>query len=126
MQILGSQVLVKVVKNKVSPPFKTAEFELEFGKGICKQAEILDLSIKHKFISKAGSFYNYNGKHYHGKDALKNFLVENYNVLEELTQKLREKLLSAEAEAEAEETNVTEEVLSPDSTDEEVAAAAEA
>jgi len=125
MQTLGSQVLVKVVKNKLAPPFRTAQFELEFGKGICKEAEILDLSLKHKFISKSGSFYNYNGQNFHGKDALKKFLAENYGAQEELLLKLREKLLNAETEADLTDGDLVEEVVSLDSTDE-VAATAEA
>lgn len=119
MQTVGSQVLVKVVKNKVAPPFKTAQFEIEFGKGICREAEVLELSLKHKLISKSGSFYNYNGQNFHGKDAFKKFLATNPSVLEELILKLREKLLIADGD-------VTE-VVSPYSTDEENAdSAAEA
>lgn len=129
MQTLGSQILVKVVKNKLAPPFKSAQFELEFGKGISREAEILELSLKHKFISKAGSFYNYNGQTFHGKDAIKRFLTENYGAQEELVMKLREKLYSGtETEADAERANgdVTEEIVSPESTDEEAVTAAEA
>ncbi|KAF7806733.1 DNA repair protein recA-like protein 3, mitochondrial-like [Senna tora] len=124
-ETLGSQVLVKVVKNKLAPPFKTAQFELEFGKGISKEAEILDLSLKHKFISKSGSFYNHKGQNFHGKDALKKFLAENPSAQEELILKLREKLLNSDTEGELTDGDVTE-VVSADSTDEEVAAAAEA
>ncbi|AES65456.1 putative DNA recombination and repair protein RecA [Medicago truncatula] len=128
-ETVGSQVLVKVVKNKHAPPFKTAQFELEFGKGICREAEIIELSIKHKFIKKSGSFYEYNGKNYHGKDALKSHLI-NGDGLQDLTTKLREKLLNAETETVSESQemvgDVTEEMLSPDSTDEETAVVAEA
>ncbi|KAI9112592.1 hypothetical protein K1719_016515 [Acacia pycnantha] len=123
-EAVGSQILVKVVKNKLAPPFKTAQFELEFGKGICREAEVIDLSLKHKFISKSGSFYNYNGKNFHGKDALKKFLASNPSVQEELILKLREKLLLS-AEKEAEVTD-EDEVVSPYSTDEEAAAIAAA
>ncbi|XP_054820495.1 DNA repair protein recA homolog 3, mitochondrial-like [Prosopis cineraria] len=121
-ETLGSQLLVKVVKNKLAPPFKTAQFELEFGKGISREAEIIDLSLKHKFISKSCSFFNYNGQNFHGKDALKKFLAGNPSELEELTLKLREKLLTAEKEAGVTDGDVTE-VASPYSTDEEAAAA---
>ncbi|CAJ2638026.1 unnamed protein product [Trifolium pratense] len=125
-EILGSQVLVKVVKNKHAPPFKTAQFELEFGKGICREAEIIELSIKHKFIKKSGSFYEYNGKNFHGKEALKNHLI-NSDGLQELTTKLREKLLNAESETDLEQQaidgDITEETLSHD---EEAAIVAEA
>ncbi|RDX81935.1 DNA repair protein recA-like 3, mitochondrial, partial [Mucuna pruriens] len=128
-ETLGSQVLVKIVKNKHAPPFKTAQFELEFGKGISKEAEIIELSIKYKIIKKNGSFYEYNGQNFHGKDALKRFLADGDGV-QELATKLREKILSADPEPvpEVQEMigDITEEMASPDSTDEEAAAAVEA
>ena len=126
---MGSEVIVKVVKNKLAPPFKSAQFELEFGKGINRVAEIIELSVKHKLISKAGAFYHYNGQTFHGKDAIKMFLVKNHEVQEELTMKLREKLSAEtenEPEAEATSGDVTVEVESLDSTDEEAVTAAEA
>lgn len=128
MQTLGSQILVKVVKNKHAPPFKTAQFELEFGKGICKEAEVIELSIKHKLIKKSGSFYEYNGKNFHGKEALKNHLISSDGV-QVLTTKLREKLLNADTEAVSDSEvivgDVPEEILSSDSTDEEATVVAE-
>ena len=130
MQTLGSQISVKVVKNKLAPPFKTAQFELEFGKGISREAEIIDLSLKHKFISKAGAFYNYEGRNFQGKDAFKRFLAENPSTLEQLSSKLREKLQYAEKEKEtgkeAANGDSVEEIVTSDSTDEEAATAAEA
>ncbi|KAJ1439866.1 P-loop containing nucleoside triphosphate hydrolase [Sesbania bispinosa] len=128
-ETLGSQVHVKVVKNKHAPPFKTAQFELQFGKGICREAEVIELSLKYKLIKKSGSFYEYNGRNFHGKDALKRFLAEGDSVLE-LTTKLREKLLNDEIEMVPEAQvmigDVTEEMVLPDSTDEEAAAAVHA
>lgn len=94
-ETVGSQVLVKIVKNKLAPPFRTAQFELEFGKGICRDTEIIDLGLKHKFISKSGTHYSYNGQSFHGKDTLKRFLNEHENAREEFIVKLREKLLNA-------------------------------
>ena len=128
VQILGSQVLVKVVKNKLVPPFKIAEFELQFGKGICKETEIIDLSVKNKLISKAGAMFYYNEQSFRGKDALKNFLAENQSALEELEMKLREKLLNAETEKMWNVINgdVREAIATVDSTDEEAAAIVEA
>lgn len=130
IQILGSQVLVKVVKNKLAPPFKTAGFELQFGKGINRESEMIDLSVKHKLISKSGAFYYFNDQNFHGKDALKSFLVENSSALEELQMKLREKLLAAETEkvqdSDVVSGDVTEETTTLDSTDEEAAAVVEA
>ncbi|KAK1354911.1 DNA repair protein recA-like [Heracleum sosnowskyi] len=129
-ETVGSQVTVKIVKNKHAPPFRTAEFELEFGKGICQEAEILELGCKHKFITKAGTaYYNLNGKSFCGKDAIKRFLAENQDAKEELMMKLREKLTDSARHKESEETesvqeNPTDNIIS-DITDEEVIAAAE-
>lgn len=131
MQTTGSQIAVKIVKNKLAPPFKTAQFELEFGKGISRESEIIDLALKHKFASKAGAMFTYNDRNFRGKEAFKQFLVENESVREELMMKLKEKLLvdHKEQETAATDEDSTEETvstISPDSTDEEAAAAVEA
>ncbi|XP_057498283.1 DNA repair protein recA homolog 3, mitochondrial-like [Actinidia eriantha] len=126
----GSQVLVKIVKNKHAPPFKIAQFELEFGKGICLESEITELGCKHKFITKVGgAVYSMNGQSFRGKDAIKQYLAENANAKEELMTKLREKLLGFEVDKEKEsdiDGDPAEEIISPDSPDEEVISAAEA
>ncbi|MBA0699953.1 hypothetical protein Goari_001544 [Gossypium aridum] len=129
-ETIGSQVLVKVVKNKHAPPFKTAEFELEFGKGICREGEIIDLATKHKFVTKAGSFYTFNDQKIHGKEAFKSFLVQNESAREELATKLREKLLEVENKKERQgdisDGDASEEIISSDTTDEEAVTAIEA
>lgn len=130
-ETIGSQIAVKIVKNKLAPPFKTAQFELEFGKGISRESEIIDLALKHKFASKAGAMFTYNDQNFRGKEAFKQFLVENESVREELMMKLKEKLLvdHKEPETAATDEDSTEETvstISPDSTDEEAAAAVEA
>ncbi|TYI48239.1 hypothetical protein E1A91_D13G233100v1 [Gossypium mustelinum] len=129
-ETIGSQVLVKVVKNKHAPPFKTAEFELEFGKGICREGEIINLATKHKFVTKAGSFYTFNDQKIHGKEAFKNFLVQNESEREELATKLREKLLEVENKKERQgdisDGDASEEIISTDTTDEEAVTAIEA
>ncbi|KAL5572464.1 hypothetical protein UlMin_022061 [Ulmus minor] len=128
-EILGSQILVKIVKNKLAPPFKTAQFELEFGKGICRISELIEFGTKFKFISKNGGYYNINGQTYHGKDAFKKFLSENDIVREELTMKIREKLCDPVAEkeqgAESPDEGSAEETVTSDSTDDEPVAAVE-
>ncbi|ONH97748.1 hypothetical protein PRUPE_7G207400 [Prunus persica] len=121
-QTLGSQVQVKIVKNKLAPPFRTVHIELEFGKGICRESEIIELGVKNKFVTKSGSHYNLNGQNFHGKDALKRFLAENNTAMEELTTKLREKLVDVVTDNEA-ETEPMEEIVSPDSTDEDAVTA---
>ncbi|XVE97976.1 hypothetical protein REPUB_Repub03eG0065300 [Reevesia pubescens] len=129
-ETVGSQVRVKIVKNKLAPPFKIAEFELEFGKGISREGEIIELATKYKFVTKAGSFYTFNDQKLHGKDAFKNFLAENESAREELVMKLREKLLEAESKKERQtdilDGDTSEETVSPDTTDEEAVSAIEA
>ena len=93
-EVIGSQTRVKVVKNKVAPPFKQAEFEILYGKGICKLGEIIDYSVKLGFIEKSGTWYSYLGnKLGQGKDNVKNFLNSNMNIAIELEQKIRETML---------------------------------
>ncbi|KAH6779095.1 recA DNA recombination family protein [Perilla frutescens var. hirtella] len=131
-EITGSQVAVKIVKNKLAPPFKTAEFELEFGKGINRESELIDLGCKHKLITKAGSFLKMNDRHFHGQDALKRHLRENGSARDELERKLRDKLMHMEAQHE-DESNAgalegcnIEEIVASDATDEDAVVAAEA
>lgn len=81
------------MKNKHAPPFRNAEFELEFGKGICRETELIDLGCKHKFIKKAGAYLYMNDQTFHGKDFLKKYLSENESAREELVKKLTDKLM---------------------------------
>lgn len=92
-ETFGSQILVKVVKNKLAPPFKTAEFEIEFGRGISCEAEILDLGCTHDVITKSGNFYRLNGENFNGKEKAKKYLRENDQIRYELMSKLKQKLL---------------------------------
>ncbi|XP_039119816.1 DNA repair protein recA homolog 3, mitochondrial isoform X2 [Dioscorea cayenensis subsp. rotundata] len=128
-ETVGSQVLVKIVKNKHAPPFKTAQFELEFGKGICRDSEIIELGCKHKLITKGGGgYYNLNGQNLRGKDAVKRYFTENEDAREELIMKLREKLMHPEKENKAERDSLTPDAITSDTTttDEEVVTAVEA
>ena len=84
-QILGNQVRVKVVKNKVAPPFRKAEFEIMFGEGISKVGEIIDLGVEHNIVQKSGSWFSYNGTRLaQGRDATKKLLKDNPELCEEL------------------------------------------
>ncbi|CAI0387306.1 unnamed protein product [Linum tenue] len=129
LQTIGSRVQIKVVKNKLSPPFKTIEFDLEFGKGICQASEIIDLALKHKILTKSGGFYTYEDKKYHGRDAMKAFINNNEDAREEMKLKIKEKLAAGHTEKEkvadaivtATDSEPTE-VIASDSTDDEVAA----
>lgn len=122
---------MKVVKNKLAPPFKTVQFELEFGKGISRESEIIELGLKYKIIRRNGAYYSYDGHKSCGKDAFKAFLAQNHDVRVELEMKLREKLGEADTDKDQEADEATDgepsqEIMSPDSTDEEAIAAVEA
>ena len=89
--VVGNRVRVKVVKNKVAPPFKEAEFDIMFGKGISSEGDILDLATNAGIIVKSGSWYAYNdGKIGQGRENAKLYLIENPEVCDEVERKLRE------------------------------------
>jgi recombination protein RecA len=91
--ILGNQVRVKVVKNKVAPPFRKAEFEIMFGEGISKIGELLDLGVEHDIIKKSGSWFSYeNSKLGQGRDAIKALLQDNPELCEEIEAKIKQVL----------------------------------
>ncbi len=91
--IIGNQVRVKVVKNKVAPPFRKAEFEITFGEGISKIGEIVDLGVELGIIKKSGSWFSYGeSKLAQGRDAVKSLLKDNPELCEELEAKIMEKL----------------------------------
>ncbi|MBR0275035.1 MAG: recombinase RecA [Prevotella sp.] len=97
-QILGNQVRVKVVKNKVAPPFRKAEFEITFGEGISKIGEIVDLGVEYDIIKKNGSWFSYeDSKLAQGRDATKALLKDNPELCEELEAKIKEKLAEEQA-----------------------------
>ncbi|NOQ78275.1 MAG: recombinase RecA [Gammaproteobacteria bacterium] len=109
-EILGNETRVKVVKNKVAPPFKQTEFDILYGEGISYEGELISLGVKEGFVDKAGAWYAYNGdKIGQGKDKARNFLKENPEIAAEIDAKIREKLLpeinpsASAAEAEPEE-----------------------
>jgi recombination protein RecA len=84
-QIIGNQVRVKVVKNKVAPPFRKTEFEITFGEGISKVGEIVDLGVEYGVVQKSGSWFSYNGsKLAQGRDATKTLLRDNPELCDEL------------------------------------------
>ncbi|MCC5811554.1 MAG: recombinase RecA [Ectothiorhodospiraceae bacterium] len=98
-EVVGNETRVKVVKNKMAPPFKQAEFEILYGEGISREGELIDLGVKHNLVEKAGAWYSYNGDRIgQGKDNVRQFLKENPQISEELERKLRETLLPAKGE----------------------------
>ncbi|MDX1461485.1 MAG: recombinase RecA [Marinirhabdus sp.] len=89
--VQGNKTRVKVVKNKVAPPFKTAEFDIMYGKGISKVGEVVDLGVDFEIVKKAGSWFSYDDtKLGQGRDAVKALLLDNPELMEELEQKIKE------------------------------------
>ena len=89
-EVVGNRTRVKVVKNKVAPPFKEAEFDIMFGKGISKEGDILDLAVLHDIINKAGAWYSYNGERIgQGRENVKIFLKDHPEICEEIEKQVR-------------------------------------
>ena len=98
-EVIGNQTRVKVVKNKVSPPFKQAEFEILYGEGISRMGEVIDLGVLHGIVDKAGSWYSYGDDRIgQGKENVREFLKSNPAMAEEIESKIRTKLLPTKAE----------------------------
>ncbi|MDM4767066.1 recombinase RecA [Pelomonas sp. SE-A7] len=92
-EVIGSETKVKVVKNKVSPPFKTAEFDILYGEGISREGEIIDMGVNAKVVEKSGSWYAYGGEKIgQGKDNAREFLRENPDLAVEIENKIRESM----------------------------------
>jgi recombination protein RecA len=90
---IGNRVKVKVVKNKVAPPFRQAEFDIIYGEGISKTGEIIDLGVDHAIIKKSGSWFSYGETRLgQGRDTVKQLLIDNPELSEELEKALRDKL----------------------------------
>lgn len=101
-EAIGNRVKVKVVKNKVAPPFKAAEFDIIFGEGVSKTGEIIDMGVDLAIIQKSGSWYSYNGdKLGQGRDAVKNLLIDNPEMSAEIEAKIREKIKEIQSGAAA-------------------------
>ncbi|RFA26381.1 recombinase RecA [Alkalilimnicola ehrlichii] len=97
-EVIGNETRVKVVKNKMAPPFKQAEFEILYGEGISHEGELIDLGVKEGFVDKAGAWYSYNGDRIgQGKDNVRNFLKDNPQIAEQIERQLRERLLGKPA-----------------------------
>jgi recombination protein RecA len=91
-EVYGNRVRCKVVKNKVAPPFKTAEFDILYGRGICKSAEVLDIGIKLGVLEKSGSWISYNGQRIgQGKDKARAYLESDAALMREVEEKVMEK-----------------------------------
>ena len=89
-EMIGNRTRAKVVKNKVAPPFREAEFDIMYGEGISKLGEIVDLAVKLEIIDKAGAWFTVNGQRVQGKDAVKEYLVNNPDVCDKIEQEVRD------------------------------------
>jgi recombination protein RecA len=93
-EVLGNETRVKVVKNKVAPPFRSAEFEILYGHGISREGEIIDIGVNENIIEKSGSWYSYNGERVgQGKENARDYLIAHPEIAVEIETKLRERLL---------------------------------
>jgi recombination protein RecA len=93
-EVVGNQTRVKVVKNKVAPPFREAEFEIMYGQGISREGEIIELASAHGIVEKSGAWYAYKGSRIgQGKDNAKNYLQQNKEIAREIEEQVRAKLL---------------------------------
>ena len=107
-EVVGAETRVKVVKNKVAPPFRQAEFDVLYGEGISREGEIIEIGAQLNFIEKAGSWYSYNGEKIgQGKDNAREFLKENPKIAQEIEDKIR-----------ANSSTLTEAMTAPQETDE--------
>jgi recombination protein RecA len=104
-EVVGNETRVKVVKNKVAPPFKQVEFDILYGEGISREGELIDLGVKHKIVDKAGAWYSYQGDRIgQGRDNVREYLKQHKDVAQAIDAQLRELLLGSKTEApEAEE-----------------------
>jgi recombination protein RecA len=103
-EIIGNDTRVKVVKNKVAPPFKQAEFEIIYGEGVSFLGELIDLGVKYNFVQKAGSWYSYNnGKIGQGKENVRAYLKENPEKAQQLEAQIRAEVFGTDDQQEAEE-----------------------
>ena len=95
-EVIGNRARVKIVKNKVAPPFREAEFDILYGKGISKEGNILDIAVGLDIIVKSGSWFSYKGERIgQGRENVKKYLIDNPDVLEEVEKKVRENMEKA-------------------------------
>jgi recombination protein RecA len=89
-EVTGNETRVKVVKNKVAPPFRQAIFEILYGEGISREGELIDLGVQHGIVEKSGAWYSYNGERIgQGKDNVRNFLKENPDIADGIEGQIR-------------------------------------
>lgn len=111
-EVVGNRARVKVVKNKVAPPFREAEFDIVYGKGISKEGNILDMGVNLDIIEKSGSWFSYNGTRIgQGRENVKQYLLDNPEIMKEVEQKIRDNFAKAFEKSLGEDLSVDEEEL---------------
>jgi recombination protein RecA len=101
VEVVGARTRVKVVKNKVSPPFKQAEFDIMYGTGISREGSVLDLSVEMGIVKKSGAWYTYDGEQLgQGRENAKQFLIDNAEIMVEISERLRSQAGIGQGEAE--------------------------
>ncbi len=107
-EVIGNRTRIKVVKNKVAPPFREAEVDIIYGEGISREGDILDLAANENIVNKSGAWYAYNGvKIGQGRENAKIYLKEHPDVMEEVEQKVRDKFIKKDEEAEQKDEEKT-------------------
>jgi recombination protein RecA len=92
-QVVGNRTRVKVVKNKVAPPFRQAEFDILYGKGVSKEGDLLDLAVDNNIVDKSGAWYSYQGERIgQGRENVRQFLIQNPDLTEKIEKKVRQEL----------------------------------
>jgi recombination protein RecA len=108
-EIIGNETRVKVVKNKLAPPFKKTEFQILYGEGISREAELIDLGVQLGFVEKSGAWYSYGEDRIgQGKDNVRAFLLQNPDIAGEIEAKIRDELLGTTVTAEENEEALEE------------------
>jgi recombination protein RecA len=109
-EVVGNQTRVKVVKNKVAPPFKQAEFEILYGEGISREGELIELGVTNNLVEKSGAWYSYNGERMgQGKENVRQFLKDNPDIADEIDRKLRAEMMPSKSASEDDVEEVAEE-----------------
>jgi len=108
-EIVGNETRVKVIKNKMAPPFRQTEFEILYGEGVSREGELIDLGVQHGLIDKAGAWYSYNGDRIgQGKENVRKHMLENPDMANEIDNKLRDMLLSKKPSVDESDAKVEE------------------
>ena len=108
-EVIGNQTRIKVVKNKVAPPFRQVEFDILYGEGISREGELIDLGVQHGIVEKSGAWYSYGGERIgQGRDNVREFLKEHEDIANAIDAALRDRLLPARSGADDEAAEAVE------------------